>query len=75
MIDTKPGNVFEDDVSEFYRRFFHGTSTSSMNSILQYGICEPEFQGIGDFGAGFYCIDNVRASFRFATLSALSDLL
>jgi hypothetical protein len=90
---TSPGNLFEDDAPEFYRRierdiedwlssrlipedhirFFHRTSSSSVNSILQYGIHQPEFQGIGDFGAGFYCADNVQASLRFATLSALEE--
>eukprot|EP00978_Attheya_sp_CCMP212_P009910 scaffold23644_cov53-Attheya_sp.AAC.2 len=60
-------------IPDGHTRFFHGTSTSSMNSLLEGGIDTGEFQAVGDFGAGFYCADNVRTAFRFAMWSALAN--
>jgi hypothetical protein len=60
-------------IPDGHTRLFHGTSTSSMNSLLEGGIDTGEFQVVGDFGAGFYCADNVRTAFRFAVLSALTN--
>jgi hypothetical protein len=60
-------------IPDGHTRFFHGTSTSSMNSLLEGGINTAEFQVVGDFGAGFYCADNVRTAFWFAMLSALAN--
>ncbi|CAB9526064.1 expressed unknown protein [Seminavis robusta] len=37
------------------------------------GISVSHFQPIGDFGAGFYCADNVRTALRFAILTALEN--
>ena len=59
-------------VPEGYKRFFHGTSTHAMNSIVKHGIKVSRFQRIGDFGSGFYCADKVRTALRFATLTALT---
>jgi hypothetical protein len=59
---------------EGHTRFFHGTSASSMTSILQSGMRPTRFQDIGDFGPAFYCADNVRTSIRFAIATALYEV-
>jgi hypothetical protein len=51
---------------------WHGTSMQSMNRILRSGIDQTNFQEIGDFSPGFYCVDKVRASLRLAILSGLA---
>jgi hypothetical protein len=58
-------------VPEGHRRLFHGTSTQSMNSILEYGIIPGCFERIGDFGPAFYCADKIVPAFRFALLTTL----
>jgi hypothetical protein len=60
-------------IPDGHTRFFHGTSTSSMNSLLEGGIDQSEFQPVGDFGAGFYCADKVPTALQFAMLSALAN--
>jgi hypothetical protein len=58
---------------EGHIRLFHGTSTRSMNEILEHGIDPESSEKIGDFGAGFYCADTLRTALRFAILSALLE--
>jgi hypothetical protein len=60
-------------LQEGHIRLFHGTSTQSMNNILQSGINIARFQPVGDFGSGFYCADKVQTVFRFAALTALEQ--
>lgn len=60
-------------VPEDCTRFFHGTSSSSMNDILEHGIDQSNFEKIGDFGPGLYCTNTVQTSLRFAMLSALQE--
>jgi hypothetical protein len=69
------GNAIDEWLSsrpppEGHTRFFHGSSALAMTAILGRAMDYSKFQGVGDFGPGFYCTDKVHTTLRFAKASA-----
>jgi hypothetical protein len=58
-------------IPEGHSRLFHGTSTASMNDIVQMGIDTDNFERVGDFGPAFHCSDQMPTALKFAIFSAI----